>query len=48
MFAGRVHVQAGFLDVVILPFVLLLFLGTIPLIMTALFMPLIRLIETLC
>lgn len=48
MFACRVHVQAGFLDVVILPFVLLLFLGTIPLIMTALFMPLIKLINTLC
>ena len=47
MFEGRAQVQAGMLDILILPFTLMLFVLFAGLIVTALFMPLISLIQNL-
>ncbi|MCX7428372.1 MAG: type II secretion system F family protein [Planctomycetia bacterium] len=47
MFEGRAQVQTGMLDILILPFTLMLFVLLAGLIVTALFMPLISLIQNL-
>ena len=47
MFEGRTQVQAGMLNILILPFTLMLFVLFAGLIVTALFMPLIVLIHNL-
>jgi type II secretory pathway component PulF len=47
MFEGRAQVQTGMLDILVLPFTLMLFVLFAGLIVTALFMPLISLIQNL-